>query len=43
MALAESGEIANAVETLRPYVCLIRSVRVERIIGRRYLPQRERR
>jgi hypothetical protein len=37
MVPAWSGEIANAVEKSRPQVCLIRSVRVERIIGRRCL------
>src|SRR5271166_1287857 len=35
---ARSGEVVNAVEPSRPQVCLIRSVRVERIIGRRCLP-----
>src|SRR5271157_3296999 len=35
---ARSGEVVNAVAPSRPQVCLIRSVRVERIIGRRCLP-----
>jgi len=38
MAAARSGEIELAVERLRLYTCLIRSVRVERIIGRRSSP-----
>src|SRR6201988_4609626 len=33
IGLARSGEIAGALETSRPYRCLIRSVRVARIIG----------
>ncbi len=43
MVAAASGKVDGALEKLRPYVCLIRSVRVERIIGRRGLPRRERR
>jgi hypothetical protein len=43
IAAVESGEIVIAVEQSRPWVCLIRSVRVERIIGRGWLLQGERR
>ena len=38
LAMGERDEVDAAVELLRPLECLIRSVRVERIIGRRGLP-----
>jgi hypothetical protein len=38
MAVAWSVEIESAMDKSRPLVCLIRSVRIERIIGRRLSP-----
>ena len=38
MRAARSNEVEESVEKSRPFDCLIRSVRVERIIGRRCFP-----
>jgi hypothetical protein len=36
--MAGSAEVGSAMDKSRPLACLIRSVRIERIIGRRLSP-----